>query len=166
MRLLVALTLVIGTLCSVNAGAHDFYISICTIKHDTAMDQLQITIKLTTHDMEYALEDELGGIAHFGSDLELEGAEEALKAHLLENLIIRTRTSTLDIEYLGKEVEFEDMYCYLEVNGLENYLMLEVKNSILFSLTPKQSNIIHLENTRGRKTQTATPGAPVVRFTP
>jgi hypothetical protein len=160
------LILLLLTVTFAQAAPHEFFISICTIKHDTASDELQITLKLTTHDMEYALEKQLGGIAEFGGRMELPAAEQALKEYLLDNLIIRTHVETLDLEYLGKEVEYEDMYCYLQVSGVDGYKLLEIRNSILFTLSPDQSNIIHVENSRGRKTKTCTQNEPVVRFTP
>lgn len=145
---------------------HDFHVSITTLKHDVVKDELQITIKLTTHDVEYALENTLGGIAHFGSDQESEAARAALKTYILQNLILVSETETLDIEYLGKEVEYEDMYCYLQVTGFDKFKSLEVKNSLLFDNSGAQSNVVHLENARGVQTHTCTISKPVVRFTP
>ena len=145
---------------------HDFHVSITTLKHDTVKDELQITVKLTTHDVEYALEKELGGIAHFGSDKESDQARKALKNYMLTNLILVSESETLELEYLGKEVEFEDMYCFLQVTGFDKFKSLEVRNSLLFDNASEQSNVVHFENSRGTKTGTCTVSQPVVRFSP
>jgi len=160
----VLLTLLASTVLA--PSTHDFHVSITTIKHNTDTDELQLTIKMTTHDVEYALEKELGGIAHFGSDKETEVARKALKAYILNRITIITDDETLALEYIGKEVEFEDMYCYLQVTGIEKYKFLEVHNALLFDHSAEQSNVVHVENNRGTKTRTCTVENAVVRFTP
>src|SRR5690606_25756706 len=129
---------------------HDYFVSICTVKHNAEEQRLQIVWRMTTHDLEHALEPETGGRKlHLGSKLELPQADSLLRSYLLKHLSIEMDGDPVAIEYLGRDVEMEDLYCYLQVEDVPMFRTITVKNTLLFDVFPEQENVVHLETDRG-----------------
>ncbi len=132
---------------------HEFFVSICTIQHDVKEKRLQITWRMTTHDVEFALAPRAGGKKlQFGSELELPGADTLLQNYLIENLLIEIDGEPVVIEFLGRDVEMEDMYCYLEVKNVKPFKTLTVNSTLLFETFDEQENVVHLETLDGTLT--------------
>ena len=129
---------------------HDYFVSICTIKHDPAREQLQIVWRMTTHDVEHALSADVGGrTLHLGSQLELPQADSLLRNYLIENLVIEIDGDPMMIEYLGRDVEMEDLYCYLQVTDVPHFQTIRVHSTLLFDMFHEQENVVHLETAGG-----------------
>ena len=45
---------------------------------------------------------------------------------------------------LGKEVEMDVTWCYLEFTGVEAVRSITVRNEVLFEMFDDQSNLVHL----------------------
>ncbi len=127
-------------------AVHDYYVSICTIRHDTGTATLDITWRMTTHDVEHALLPESGDRnLKLGTDKELPEADSLLAAYLLHHLKLNMDGHKLQAKYLGKEVEQDDLYCYLEVQGIPKLGALAVHATLLQDLFDEQENVVHLE---------------------
>jgi hypothetical protein len=125
---------------------HDFFISILTIRHASAEKQLHLTWRMTTHDVEHALEPLVQGRKlHLGTPLQHPQADSLLRAYVLGHLALEVNGSPHTVEMLGYEVEMEDMYCYLQVNEVAAIERLTVRSSLLFDLFDEQENVVHLE---------------------
>ena len=126
--------------------AHDYFMSICTIRHDADGKILQITWRMTTHDIEHALlADAKGENLKLGTDKEPAFADSILAAYLTSHLRLEMDGKPLALRYLGKEVEMEDMYCYLQVDGVSELHPITVSCSLLFDMFEEQQNVVHLE---------------------
>ena len=131
-------------------GVHDYFVSICTIKHDPTREQLQIVWRMTTHDVEHALSPDAGGrTLHLGSQLELPQADSLLRNYLIENLVIEIDGEPVAVEYLGRDVEMEDLYCYLQVGKVPVLSTITVHSTLLFDMFHEQENVVHLETSGG-----------------
>ena len=131
-------------------AVHDYFVSICTIKHDPAEEQLQVVWRMTTHDVEHALSADVGGKAlHLGSELEIPKADSLLRDYLIRNLAIEIDGDPVKIEYLGRDVEMEDMYCYLQVTKIPHFKTITVHSMLLFDMFHEQENVVHLETSGG-----------------
>lgn len=125
---------------------HDFYVSICTIRHNPETRTLDITWRMTTHDIEHTLLPESGDRdLKLGTEKELPEADSLLAGYLLRHLDLRMDGIPLKIRYLGKQVEFDDLYCYLQVDDVEYLTSLSVHNTLLQDLFDEQENVVHLE---------------------
>ena len=129
---------------------HDYFVSICTIQHNATEQQLQIAWRMTTHDVEHALSaDAKEKALHLGSELELPQADSLLQAYLIKNLMIEIDGDPVTIEYLGRDVEMEDLYCYLQVKNVAHFETITVSSTLLFDMFHEQENVVHLETTSG-----------------
>lgn len=132
---------------------HDHFISICTIDHDMDEKKIEITWRMTTHDLELALAPHAGGEKlHLGSELELPAADSLLQNYLVNNLIIEIDGQPAVLEYLGRDVEMEDMYCYLQIIDVGPFKTMTVQNTLLFDTFDQQENAVHLETDQGTLT--------------
>ncbi len=126
-------------------ATHEFYVSICDIQHNAEAATLEITLKVFTDDFEKALQEEFGEKLQLGTSQESPKTDEKVAAYLQKHLQILVNQK-LDYSYhfLGKEVEINEMWCYLEIRGVSNIESIEVKNFLLTHVFPKQSNIVNI----------------------
>ena len=140
------------------AVPHDFFISILTIRHSPDTRTLDLTWRMTAHDIEHTMEP----IAQLklGSEKEPPKADSLLNAYFIEHLALSLNDKPLTWTWIGKELESENLYCYLQVEGIDDPQGITVSNTLLQDLFYEQQNIVHLET--GARTLTHT----FVRDTP
>ena len=126
---------------------HDFFISICTIRHAAADRRLEITWRITTHDLEHALEPLAGGSLALGSARELPAADSLIADYLSKHLKLTINGAVLHANYLGRQVEHEDLYCFLQADDIAHVDGLTVACTLLQETFAGQQNIVHLETT-------------------
>lgn len=125
---------------------HDFYVSICTIRHNPETRTLDITWRMTTHDIEHTLLSESGDRdLKLGTERELPEADSLIAGYLLRHLKLSMDGQPIEPRYLGKQVEFDDLYCYLQMEGIPTLGALTVHNTLLQDLFDEQENVVHLE---------------------
>lgn len=128
---------------------HDYFVSILTIHHDPQQQTLAITWKMITHDVEDALEPVAGQDPQLGSPNEVAQADTLIKNYLLQHLHLAFGDSALAIRYLGREVELEDLFCYLEVDHVRSAEGLTVKCDLLQDMFADQVNEVNVETKEG-----------------
>jgi len=143
---------------------HDFFISILTIRHATNTRTLDLTWRMTAHDIEHAL----ANVAELKltSAHEHPKADSILNAYFHEHLTLKVNDRPVSWTWVGKELESESLYCYLQVEGVDSLGTLTVSNSLLQDLFYEQQNIVHLEE-QGKATLSHTfiRGAEAHQFT-
>ncbi|MCW5900753.1 MAG: hypothetical protein KIT10_15960 [Flavobacteriales bacterium] len=125
---------------------HDFYVSICTIRHNPETRTLDITWRMTTHDLEHTLLPESGDRdLKLGTGKELPEADSLIAGYLLRHLKLNMDGRPLQAKYLGKQVEMDDLYGYLQVDDVGYLGALTVHATLLQDLFDEQENVVHLE---------------------
>jgi len=132
---------------------HDFFLSILTMRYAPEAKTLDLTWRMTAHDIEHALENVAA--LKLNSEREHPKADSILNAYFHEHLRLTMNGKPLDWTWVGKELESENLYCYLQVEGVENLGDLIVSNTLLQDLYYEQQNIVHLEQV-GRPTRSHT----------
>ncbi|MEZ4885162.1 MAG: DUF6702 family protein [Chitinophagales bacterium] len=126
-------------------ATHEFYVSICNIQHNADATTLEVTLKVFTDDFEQALFEEFSEKLQLGTLQENPKADELIVYYLQKYLQIIVNNDLKDsFTYIGKEVEINEMWCYLEIEGVENIETIEVNNMLLTNTFPKQSNIVNI----------------------
>ncbi|MBL7962215.1 MAG: hypothetical protein JNM31_00090 [Flavobacteriales bacterium] len=121
---------------------HDFFVSILTIRHVPATQTLDLTWRITAHDIEHALENVAP--LKLGSDKEHPKADSILNAYFLRHLVL-FQEKQLTWKWIGKELDGETLYCYLQVDGIASPKDLVVQNTLLQDLFLEQQNLVHVE---------------------
>ncbi len=126
-------------------ASHEFYVSICDIEHNATSNTLEITLKVFTDDFEKAIFLTSNQNLHLGASKEHADADILIEAYLQENLHIRVNQNTKSsFRYLGKEVEVNEMWCYLEVDNVTELKSIDIQNFLLTAAFPKQNNIVNI----------------------
>lgn len=122
---------------------HDFFVSILTIRHTPTSQTLDLTWQMTAHDIEHALENV--ALLKLNSDKEHPKADSILNAYFQEHLVMSMNGDPLSWTWVGRELEGETLFCFLQVNNVDSLGALTVSNTLLQDLYYEQQNIVHVE---------------------
>lgn len=143
--------------------AHDFFVSILTIRHSSTTGTLDLTWRITAHDIEHALENVAP--LKLGSDKEHPRADSLLNAYFAEHLFL-AQEKQLTWTWIGKELDGETLYCYLQVDSIPTPQDLVVRNTLLQDLFYEQQNLVHVERAdHPTRSHTFIHGAAAFTFT-
>ncbi|MFN8352664.1 MAG: DUF6702 family protein [Flavobacteriales bacterium] len=125
-----------------SVAPHDFFVSILTIRHKPETRTLDLTWRITAHDLEHALE----SVAplKLGSDKEHPKADSLINAYFNQHLVLM-QEKQLAWTWIGKELDGETLYCYLQVDSIDSPKDLLVQNTLLQDLFYEQQNLVHVE---------------------
>jgi hypothetical protein len=126
---------------------HPFYVSVCQIDFNSENRTLEIAVKIFTDDFELALEETTDRKFFLGTPRELKEADELIKAYFEDHLKISLNKSEVELNYLGKEVEIDATWCYIESQTMPSSTLqgtITVTNRILLESFEDQSNIVHI----------------------
>ncbi len=132
---------------------HEFHISKCLIEFNEKEKALQFTLHLFIDDLEEALRQQGADKLYICTEKEVDEAEAYIYKYLQQKLAISLEGEQVDYTFIGKEMS-EDMvavWCYLEIENVENIRELHVKNSILLEAFDDQKNIISITGPNKKK---------------
>ena len=122
---------------------HDFFVSILTIRHKAEARTLDLTWRMTAHDIEHAFESTAA--LKLGSDKENPKADSLLNDYFKHHLILFQGDKQLSWKWVGKELDGETLYCYLQVDDISTPNDLMVQNTLLMDVFSEQQNLVHVE---------------------
>lgn len=122
---------------------HDFFVSILTIRHVRSTRTLDLTWRITAHDIEHVLADR--GDLKLGSAQEHPKADSLLNSYFKEHLTLSQEGRQLPWKWIGKELDGETLYCYLQVEHVSTPNGLSVSNSLMQDVFAEQQNLVHVE---------------------
>lgn len=120
---------------------HEEYYSLTNIKYVPAEKSVQITIRFFSNDFEVALNKYHHQKTELNTEREAQNADEGIASYLHEKFEIKINNSYQKYEMLGKEFEKDVVYIYLEINDVEKFENVYVRNTSLFELYPVQEHI-------------------------
>ena len=89
-------------------NVHDHYISITTAKINNINHKLEISIKLTAHDVEYHFEKEKNIKLKLGGNKEFSDSDQLLSEYINKHLFFSIEDDILDLEFIGKETDLDE----------------------------------------------------------
>ncbi len=122
---------------------HDFFVSILTIRHKPETQTLDLTWRMTAHDIEHALNTR--GELKLGSANEHPKADSLLNRYFMGHLTLFHEDRQLAWKWVGKELDGETLYSYLQVEGVYTPNDLIVSNTLLQDVFGEQQNLVHVE---------------------
>lgn len=139
-----ALSLALISLLSTIAASHAFYVTVCQIDHNVATESLEITFKFFTDDLERALrqaDDDDIRLVRGSTD---DDADSHVLAYLQKKFELTVNDRPVELRYVGKEVEIDSTYVYLEVLNTPRLSKIAVRSSILLELFEDHTTILHV----------------------
>jgi hypothetical protein len=123
---------------------HPFYVSITQIDHNPATQSLEISIKIFREDLEFALEKQGDEKLFLGEEKEAIGADDRIREYLSARFSLEVNDSLKKWDFLGKEVEEDVVWCYLEARKVPDVYEIRVTNSLLTETFSDQTNLVHV----------------------
>lgn len=134
-----AATIIFSNVASAK-NAHRFHSSLTTIDYDSDKKNIKITIQLIAHDVLEVFDEITRKSLELDSSQEVDGL---LQKYIAEHFVMQNKNGgKLDIKWVGKEIELERVFVYLEMPSEESIEGFKLSNTIFFENYPTQTNII------------------------
>ncbi|MGB3850917.1 MAG: DUF6702 family protein [Tunicatimonas sp.] len=125
---------------------HPFHVSVCSIRHASDDQTLQITQKIFADDLEEALTAaSTNGPVDVLNPPDANALDALIDDYLQNHLRITVNGKEVKAVYLGHEREEMALWCYLEVSNVDSIESVGVRSSILTGTFDDQTNIVHVE---------------------
>jgi len=132
-------------LTSFKTGNHEFYLSVTEIAYSKEQKNLQIVTRVFLDDFEKVLRERYSDNIRLSQENEEGQVRTSIKEYLSKKLQISTDKEKLQLNYLGKEYDADQIVMYLEIEEVEDFSQIFIKNAILFDLLDDQKNIVHVK---------------------
>ncbi len=135
---------------------HKEYYSLTNIVFNPQEKSVQVTIRLFTDDMEFALKNQFEKAIELGTDREIKEADHLLELYLNQRFTIAINANKTPFAFIGKEFEKDVMYVYLEIPNISDIQQIEVRNAILIDSFSEQENIVKINYLTTRRSMILT----------
>ena len=122
---------------------HSFHASISSFDCKKNTSTIEITMKLFTDDIEYALRSLENSDLVLDSKANLHDIDSLIFSYIKMNLILSLNNKKTELLWIGKEIDNDITWCYLEIENIDKLFELKIKNSLFFSFFDDQLNICH-----------------------
>lgn len=132
-----------------NAGAmrkaaHPFYISVCQVDHNPDTEALEVSFRIFTDDLEQALESMGTDRLRLGTEREAEKADLYISRYLARHVEFEINGRRVSAAFLGKEVDSDATWCYVEVENVPVLKTMAMTNTLLLESFEDQVNLVHV----------------------
>ncbi|WP_339649637.1 DUF6702 family protein [uncultured Salegentibacter sp.] len=127
------------------SGAHEFYLSVTEIEYNNEKQSLQIITRVFIDDFEDVLNERYGADLQLSEEAEEGAVAENISKYLKQKLRLQVNGEELQLNYLGKEYDADQLILYIEVENLAPFNKIEVTNEILTDLFDDQKNVVHVK---------------------
>ncbi len=125
------------------SGLHAFHVSVSEVYHNPETKSLEISMKLFRDDMELAIQNQ--GHAEFTLENAADQEEALLKTYIREHYKISANGNKVDLNWVGFEVKWDYLQCYLESKKIEKISIIEFDNALLTEVFDDQINLVHFQ---------------------
>lgn len=126
--------------------AHKFYMSICDMEYNPKSKSLEIVVKLFVDDFEETLERETGDPIFIGEENENWKTDEFITSYFQSHFQISQNGKTLTNKFIGKEIDKDYAWVYIEVPNFKVDKSSTLKNSLLIDYFESQTNKVNYKN--------------------
>lgn len=133
-------------------GMHKHYISLTKVDYIKEQNTVQITMKFFLDDIELALEKIHDQPMELAGKTENKLADKYLEDYIRQKFRIWINEEVNRYTFLGKEYENDQVFFYLELEGIEQVNSISIQNSMLFDEFEDQQNYIKLDMDGVQKT--------------
>lgn len=126
-------------------GAHKFYVSVTDIEYNEENRSLQIISHVFIDDLEKLLKERYHSELFLLKNEEHPQADSFVERYFNDKLKIKLNGEEVELKYLGKEYDKDELLIYIEVPNVEPFRNIYVENSVLTDLFPEQKNVIKVE---------------------
>lgn len=122
--------------------AHKYYVSVTKIEYVKETKSVQIITRINVDDLELTLQERFDKDINLTTIDEKSSVDDYIKKYLKQKLEIKINTKEVTFKFIGKEYDNDQVACYLEIENIDEINTVEISNTVLFDLFPKQKNIV------------------------
>ena len=122
--------------------AHKYYVSVTQIEYVKEKKSVQIITRIDVDDLELTLQERFDKSINLTAIDEKSTVDDYIKKYLKQKLEIKINTKEVAFKFIGKDYENDQVACYLEIFDVAEINTIEISNTVLFDLFPKQKNIV------------------------
>jgi hypothetical protein len=127
-------------------AGHKFYVSITQIDVNVQSHHLEISARIFSDDLEASILAVTGEALRLGSGREHPKTDSLLFEYVLPRLAFAQKGKLLEYAMIGKEVEADVTWIYLESReGISTEEPLTIRNELLLDLFPDQKNLVNVK---------------------
>ncbi len=130
---------------SASTGAHNFHVSISNGEVNPKTESLQLYMKIFMDDLEDGILASTNKALNLGKADVHPKADTLISSYILSHFSIKSNDQKLNFRYIGKEIEQDIVFVYLEVPVNVNVKVLTITNTLFFDRFDDQSNIVNIE---------------------
>lgn len=145
MKKAVLLLLVIFASLSFKATPHKFYLSVTEIEYKPEKEDLQIVSRVFINDFEDVLEKRYGAEISLSEEKEKGPVQKLIQKYLNTKFHILIDGKPIEIQYLGKKYEDDQLVLFLEGVHLKPFKKIAVTNAVLTDLFDEQKNVVNVK---------------------
>jgi len=125
--------------------AHEYYFSVMTIERNPSKMSLEVELRIFSDDLELALGQTDDFRLRLGDEREVENADSLIVKYLEKNIDLSGECcKSIKMNYVGKKVDYDITYIYLEYLDVLEWGNVEIRNTVLFNEYSNQQNQISL----------------------
>ena len=124
------------------SSKHEYYVSVTKMEYVKEEKSLQIISQIFIDDFEKVLRERYDESLVLAEKDEVEIIESYMKKYLNFKLDIKINTQDVNFNFIGKEYKDDIVFCYLEIENIDNIKTIEIKNQVLFDIYAEQQNIL------------------------
>lgn len=132
-------------LSAFKSGAHEFYLSVTEIEYNNEEQSLQIITMVFIDDFQNVLNERFDADIQLSQEAEEGAVTEHISKYLNQKLRLKIDGEELQLNYLGKEYDADQLVLYIEVENVAAFDEIEVTNEILTDLFDDQKNVVHVK---------------------
>ena len=126
-------------------AAHKFYVSATDIEYNEDNRSLQIISHVFIDDLEKLLKERYHQELFLLKKGEHPQADSFIERYFNDKMKIRVNGEELELNYLGKEYDNDELLIYIEGTNVEPIRNISVENGVLTDIFPEQKNVIKVE---------------------
>ena len=139
---------------------HPFFVSVTEIKQNTANHSIEISCRMFYDDLEKALEKQYHVQVDIVKPKDKAQLNKLINDYVKKHLLIRADGKTLNLNYVGYEIQEDGAWCYFEVKGIDHIKQVNVHDELLYEEHPEQINMMHvIVNNQRKSTKVDNPDA-------
>lgn len=146
-RLFTSLLLLSLGMMMASATLHPFYVSISQIDHNPESQALEISVRLFTNDFERVLQEMTTEKVKLEDKASWENADSMIEMYLQKKfeISLNGEEANRNYRYLGREIEEDVTWCYIEVTEVPKLESIQLHNSLFTETLDGQRNIVHVK---------------------
>ena len=130
---------------------HPFYVSVTEIEHNKAKNELEVSCRIFTDDLENVLKKESGKPLDIMHPVSQATADSLVAGYISRHLSITADGKQVRLQYLGYKIVEESVWCFLSATPYPTFSRIHVKNDILYREHTNQINMVHVIRDGARK---------------